>query len=583
MQATSPLANDYYLTNFCEMLTTVERHYRALLPAAEWRLIQHFTRLEKPAQMLLVRLLARKGQYFRLSSLNYPEIPSIKDATDQLHDRGFINVRGCVDIAQGLSLFNKKEWLQKVEQQLLVLDHQTPGALPRVYLDELITTAAKDKNPEQLAEVYQEQFITIAVQSTFDAIKLLYFGNVHQDLSEFVLRDLALQRYEPYALNESVKLFTSWDQVSAYLRLQCWSDKLSSAKQLELSDLVAMANELPTYELTGSNDPVNRRWRQMTLALARELERREQWQMASCLYQKVRQHPARERLARILAQRKRPSEALAVCKQILDSPWCEDELEFAQSFGHRTAAKRPLEYWPKPKTYQPPTETWSVAHPGTDHPWGARHPERAVACALGATDEQPAGDVYYVENQLFLAVFALVYWPAIFAPVAGAFSHPFQSKPHDLYWPEFVDKRAAIIANIDQWMAGFCHSATSGSGAEADSARLPAGEILARFDAKHGIACSLIHWPGLSTDLLGHALARIPALHWRSIFDYLWRDLANHRKGLPDLIYFPADAGYELIEVKGPGDKLQNHQRRWLQFFNRKNIPHKVVSVVWQN
>jgi hypothetical protein len=37
-----------------------------------------------------------------------------------------------------------------------------------------------------------------------------------------------------------------------------------------------------------------------------------------------------------------------------------------------------------------------------------------------------------------------------------------------------------------------------------------------------------------------------------------------------------------MIEVKGPGDRLQDHQIRWLQFFASKGIAASVCYLRWQ-
>jgi hypothetical protein len=44
-------------------------------------------------------------------------------------------------------------------------------------------------------------------------------------------------------------------------------------------------------------------------------------------------------------------------------------------------------------------------------------------------------------------------------------------------------------------------------------------------------------------------------------------DIKANRAGMPDLIQFwPQDKTYRMIEVKGPGDRLQDNQLRWLEF-----------------
>ena len=38
-----------------------------------------------------------------------------------------------------------------------------------------------------------------------------------------------------------------------------------------------------------------------------------------------------------------------------------------------------------------------------------------------------------------------------------------------------------------------------------------------------------------------------------------------------------------MIEVKGPGDRLQDNQRRWIGFFCHHGMPVEVCHVRWQS
>jgi len=59
-------------------------------------------------------------------------------------------------------------------------------------------------------------------------------------------------------------------------------------------------------------------------------------------------------------------------------------------------------------------------------------------------------------------------------------------------------------------------------------------------------------------------------------------DLRENRAGLPDLIQFwPLERRYRMIEVKGPGDRLQDNQRRWLKYCHSVDIPVTVCHVRW--
>jgi hypothetical protein len=61
-------------------------------------------------------------------------------------------------------------------------------------------------------------------------------------------------------------------------------------------------------------------------------------------------------------------------------------------------------------------------------------------------------------------------------------------------------------------------------------------------------------------------------------------DLKANCAGMPDLIQFwPERGSYRMIEVKGPGDRLQDNQVRWLAFCAEHRMPVEVCYVTWQS
>jgi hypothetical protein len=69
-------------------------------------------------------------------------------------------------------------------------------------------------------------------------------------------------------------------------------------------------------------------------------------------------------------------------------------------------------------------------------------------------------------------------------------------------------------------------------------------------------------------------------------FRRLLANLNENRNGLPDLVQFwpgraPAEQRYQMIEVKGPGDRLQDNQKRWMQFCVEHELPVVVCHVRW--
>jgi hypothetical protein len=65
------------------------------------------------------------------------------------------------------------------------------------------------------------------------------------------------------------------------------------------------------------------------------------------------------------------------------------------------------------------------------------------------------------------------------------------------------------------------------------------------------------------------------------VFRRLLTDPRNNRSGFPDLIVFEND-GYKLVEVKGPGDRLQENQLRWLRHFSAIGIPAEVAYISFE-
>jgi hypothetical protein len=190
--------------------------------------------------------------------------------------------------------------------------------------------------------------------------------------------------------------------------------------------------------------------------------------------------------------------------------------------------------------------------------------ERAVVEYFSEQDSE--NTCIYVENALFNGVLGLLIWEVIFLPVAGAFYNDFQHRPSDFYAHDFLKKRQN---DFDKLWSSLSSNA----------------DILERVGdvwiAKNGLMNPLVNWSTLDLPTIELALKRIEFSHWMAIFERLLQDLGNNRSGFPDLILFPAQHGYELIEVKGPGDTLQKNQKRWMTYFTQKGIPYSVARVSW--
>ena len=162
------------------------------------------------------------------------------------------------------------------------------------------------------------------------------------------------------------------------------------------------------------------------------------------------------------------------------------------------------------------------------------------------------------------SLFGLLCWDAIFAPIPGAFFHDFQYGPADLEGPYFYERRR------DRFAESF---AALESGRYRDLIRQ-------RFIAKAGIQAPFVSWGLLKPQLLEFALQCFPASHLRLWFEWIVRDVIENRAGFPDLVQFwPNEQRYRMVEIKGPGDRLQDNQRRFLEFCTLHHMPAFVCRV----
>lgn len=541
-EAAIELPLDYYHQNFCQLLNVVEQRYADLLNEEEHQFLTQFRAASKAAQCLYVRLSGRSKSLFRLGKLQYAEIPHLLPAAQELEALDLLSINPALEIEQLLPLFTKPELI-------LLLNPEGGNKLSRQALDEHLIEHAEPAHVDTLCHL--DTVLAVRQEEHLPTFKLCFFGNLYQDLTEFVLRDLAIYQFETYPLDNESRQFSDRTQLEQHLQYYACSSVSEEAVATGADSILALSQALPTPNADDLS--LQRRVSRLRNNLARDLERQKEPELALQLYAQSDSSPARERSARIKMSAGEIDESLALCQEILRDPADEAEAVFAQQFAQRHA-KRHGRDWPVSQQHNAAVIKFQLERTSSV--------ERDTAAHLAEE-----GECYFVENTLFSSVLGLALWPAVFASVKGAFSHPFQVRPHDFHHVDFVPLRSNII------QPALALQLTDPKAFKA--------QIIERFNQKNGTANPLVFWSTLDEQLLDKALAEIPAAHWQVIFQRLLSDLRNHRNGLPDLIYFPAAGGYELVEVKGPGDRLQDNQKRWMHFFQQHDIPHWVAQVSW--
>ena len=542
----------YYRDNFLLLCATVERQYGDLLTAQELDWLALFRGLEFTAQCLYVRLVSRVGPWFRESKLAYPELGPLATAIDLLLQQELVVAAHELAVEELGPLFTRPELEAAFAAQL---------SGPRAAGKSALLAAIEDLHHspralrKALVTVDVGRIITPQAAELVELLQLLFFGNRHQSLTEFVLTDLGITSYYPYSLDRAHRLFPNRQAVDEYLACATCSDSWYQLREAGDGDgLVDLAQEMLSAEIRfPSSAP---RWHRLCNELARDLERLGELDLASQLYQRSERHPARERRARVLEAQGDWAGAACICEQILASPWGEEEAEAA---GRILARAR--------------------RHLGGDKQARRRDAFARINLVLPAGPEaveikaaqqlvQQWRSVHYVENQLMNSLFGLAFWEQIFAPLPGAFHNPYQSVPADMYEAEFRTRRQPQLKER--------------------LAQLRQGDIRRQLlDAYRQYSSFQCHWVNtryIDADLVDATLAVVPADHLLAIWERMLFDPRENRRGFPDLIALGERAGdYCLIEVKGPGDALQDSQKRWLRFFAQHGIPATVAWVEWGN
>ncbi|WFD30469.1 phosphodiesterase I [Malassezia sp. CBS 17886] len=173
---------------------------------------------------------------------------------------------------------------------------------------------------------------------------------------------------------------------------------------------------------------------------------------------------------------------------------------------------------------------------------------------------------YHCEGSVVLFLFTLLLWDVLFLPIEGAFETPYQRGPMDLPTDVFCIARreelAARLAEIER---------TGGL------AILQAVDMRERPLRTHAVAC---RWDDIPTA----ALVEIAECLGGKVLAFLCRVLAEEwnmrTSGFPDLLLWRyADRQVRFVEVKGPGDRLSEKQKVWIDTLLRAGVGVELARV----
>ncbi len=535
----------YYLDNFHHVLEWITQRYSDLLASEERAFIDRFHELPQASRALLVRMVMRKGTLFRAGKLRYDEIGRIDQAALPLIEQGWLVRDPVVTLDEIFGLLKKPE---------IAIAFRLNAQVKTARKHELLETL-RHEFPEArpFSEWYahaDECAYQVRITAWCERLRLMFFGNLHQSWSEFVLSDLGIYRYEQVEFSPSSRGFLSRQDVDDYLHLHRCRERFDQGDYLD--------DILPDIPATSfDNSWIEGRRNKLLFRFARQYEQCAEWQSALDIYRRCSYPGARLREIRVLERCEEIDAAYSLAKIACDAP--ESEAEQQALLRMLPRLHRKLGH-AKPN----PVKRHAVERIDLVLPYPAQpSPVEHIVCTHYSCDQTP---VMYVENTLINSLFGLLCWRAIFAPLPGAFFHRFHHGPADLHSPDFHQRRAELFSE--------CLS-------QLDSGRYRQ-TILDHFHAKQDIQSPFVFWNMLDEGLLKLALDCLPAAHLKKWFERMLRDIPANRSGFPDLIQFwPAEKRYRMLEVKGPGDRLQDNQIRWLDYCVAHDMPVAVCYVQW--
>jgi len=165
-------------------------------------------------------------------------------------------------------------------------------------------------------------------------------------------------------------------------------------------------------------------------------------------------------------------------------------------------------------------------------------------------------------------IYGLLFWDIIFAPIPGAFETPFQTAPLDIADDTFYTSRQDMI---DDRLS------------EIREGKAP--ELLEANDNRHRETetwCVGVRWDLCGKQDFLDIIDCLGPTPLSEICRIISEDYSSRASGLPDLIVWDTSKAKNrcmFVEVKGPGDSLQENQKTWLDLLIRADVAVEVCRV----
>ncbi|KAK8572824.1 hypothetical protein V6N13_048390 [Hibiscus sabdariffa] len=585
-----------YQQNFCMLLKEVLTSSPHLFKEDEKKLVESFTSLSEDAQRLFVRLYTRKGPWFRLSTIMYPEICDPQQAAKELSATGYLYLFEDTtklnddDMKDLLNLLTVSE-LRDIFCTLKKKCNQ--GSRKHNLVASLLSCYKDGSCPVLPHRILERTEICIRTSSEAESLfwraERLFFLNGEQDLSAFLLVDLGIVKYPTYNCIISEQIFLNKSDLLAYeeaievaqimdqsldennceLVLRCImiADSRISSSPKKLIDSVT-PESMVTFLSCFSASWV---YSKVILLGISFLEREHRYndaihllrRLLNCFTCDTRRGYWTVRLSVDLEHIGCPNESLSVAEVGLLDPWIRA--------GSRMALqRRVLRLGKPPRRWKTPSFSESLKRKiievniqgrplncetgrksrfyGED---GEQCGVEELALQYYATDGGGWHGVH-TESGIWMTIFGLLMWDILFSDVPNVFRTRFQTAPLDMETDHFYSARKSLIeSHLQKVHDGLAEEI-----------------LITSWELHMGTACRGVNWDRHSLSDLRAAASCIGGPCLASLCRHLAQDYRSWSRGMPDLLLWRFHGDYKgeakLVEVKGPRDQLSEQQRAWL-------------------
>ncbi|MEJ7806582.1 MAG: VRR-NUC domain-containing protein, partial [Telluria sp.] len=298
----------YYLDNFHRVLEWIAERYDDLLLDDERAFIALFATLPQNARALLVRMVMRKGTLFRASKLNYAEIGCPVEAARHLLPTGWVASDPVISLDALFDLLLKKELAAVFHLSL----HEK-GARKAEQLSALRTEFSDARAFSHWCRDSTDVVYSIRIKPLCDRLRLIFFGNLRQDWTEFVLSDLGVFKFEKVEFSPLARGFRHRGDVDDYLALHACKERFHAGEALD-----AVLQALPADAV--DNDWLDSRRERLLFQIAQHVEKQKDWTGAVDLYARCRFPGARARAIRVLEKDQQYGRAFTLLSAAQQAP-----------------------------------------------------------------------------------------------------------------------------------------------------------------------------------------------------------------------------------------------------------------------